>query len=422
MSHRPLSVWVAEAPSTVGEELYVTEVNDGARRADARMMPKYASGWRRSALLLPGDRYALGLVHETTGEAVVEVDEKARPIRVTEGGAQFIARIEDSWPDARLDEAGLEALAAEEPAIRHLLLARLTAEGDPSALWFHILPWNLVSDLAQGIVAAIQGETPGPVIRLKHWFGPVGSRFSSALEQVDEGIRRQDPTLARVGATALCSRLLLLNRARIPMSTVLTLLRLVTYLAIQDRFLRYTASRIGDWFRGESTLSGGLRHGSNLPIAAGEAGRGVRRGREEIQREPFTIRLEITSGGRAEVMAHSALRPEDQVLIDERYGSMILPIRVSSASGDVRYHLILRRSSHELAGSLIFPAARAGYIRVDVDGPPTGTADAARLDIAEVERSLRSLPGARYQRLWHGVGRTLPDTHPLREIIERATI
>jgi hypothetical protein len=260
MPHRPLSAWVAMvslADNGVAQWNSADDVNFGDERADARALPELATAWRREAVpvyldYLARDYLALGLVREPGPAVVLELDDLARPVPVTRAGADVIARIEDGWPDATVSPADAAVLAGEEPAVRDLLLTRLVEEGDPPPELFHILPWHRVDQLARDVTDMLGGGEPGGLIELAHWFASAGSRFTVALEQLDEGLRRRDTELIRVAGTTLCDRLLAVSTARLPATTRQALAILADALAGQDPFLALTAAQAAVRLRGDN--------------------------------------------------------------------------------------------------------------------------------------------------------------------------
>ncbi len=241
MAHRPLSAWIAAAELSADGTArwdYPPKVNFGDERADARALPEFAADWQRRAVTLDPGYLALGLVREGSRAAVIELDNYARPVRVSEAAAGVISRAEDAWPNGALSSADLAVLAGEDRAVRYLVADRLAAEGDPPPELFHVLPWELVDELAGQVTAMLDGVAPpAAVIELGHWFGPAGSRFTAALEQLDEGLRNQDPALVRDAVTALSGRLLVVDRARLPGPTREALARLARRLAQPGRLI-----------------------------------------------------------------------------------------------------------------------------------------------------------------------------------------
>lgn len=420
--HRPLSIWTATVPaSATGTPAWPrgAVVNDGDERADARRLRKFAQGWRRRGVPLDQGGQALGLVHRGTGETVVELDELAMPIAVTEAGLRVITRLEEGWPDATPSAADTEVLARERIEVRRLLLARLADEGRPPGELFHILPWDHVTRLADDLNALMHGGAPSQVIRLRHWFRPVGPRFTASLEQLDEGIRDNDRGLIRVAATSLCTRLTDLDPARLPADTRASLATLVDALTRENRFLGYTAAEVTGSLRGEGRSVPAAPRMDTVLLDAG-ASDGIRRESQEFERAPFTVRVAVASTGHVTVSARTVLRPGEDRLLVEGYGVMLLPVRILHARGSTRYWVVLEPSEAFLGGSLPLPIPTGDFVEADVDGPPIGVMEAASLGAEEVERSIGAVETGSHLDLWERIADALPLSHPLRDVIGRA--
>jgi hypothetical protein len=427
MSHRPFSTWVVPVRLSVGDSARwepPQDVNYGDERADARALPAFAAGWHRRAIALDIGYRSLGLVREAPDEAVIEVDDLVRPVRVTDRGAQLISRMEDDWPDAPVSADDLAVLADEEVEVRYLVVARLAAEGHPPPALFHILPWDLVDRLADQVTAMLRGVAPLQVIALRHWFTPVGSRFTAALEQLDEGLREQDAAIIRIAATALCGRLLEVDPSRLPPSTRQALAGLVTALRPADGFLAFTAARAAarltrDGDAGKAAREPRvLRLGTRLPSAA-DSEEEIRTQSRDALREPFTVRLTVTATGRAEITV-SARLPEDQLpWVTRAYGLILVPVKVAAADGSTRYLLPLGYSDGEVSGRLNLAVPPGDFVEADLDGPPIGAAEASLLNVTEVERSIRALRTRSAREMWSQLATLLPRAHPLRAVIAR---
>jgi hypothetical protein len=425
MAHRPLSAWVAAVElSAAGAARWAGpgDVNYGDERADARALPEFDNGWQRRAVPLDAGYLALGLVSDGSGAAVIELDNRARPVRVSEAAARIISRVEDDWPDAAVPDSDLAVLAREETTVGYLLADRLAAEGNPPPELFHVLPWELADRLVRQVTDMLDGATPGqPVIHLGHWFSPVGSRFTAALEQLDEGLRGQDPGLTRVAATALCSRLLGVDPARLPEPTRTALAALAGRLAEADPFLQFTARRVAARLApsGEPLDATAIRLG-RLPAAA-DTSAGVRTESRSATREPFTVRLVVTATGRAEITVTALLPQEPERRIDGPYGVLLLPVRVTGERGSTRYLVPLNSAGGRLSGQLNLPLPAGRFVETDVDGPPVGVAEAAFLSPEEVARSIRAVRSRSNRAQWTQVAALLPEGHPLRPLIDRET-
>jgi hypothetical protein len=426
MMHRPLSAWVVAVElSADGTARWSpsADVNYGDERADARALPEFSDGWRRQAVPLDEGYLVLALVRDGAGEAVVEVDNRARPVRVSAAAAVMISFLEDAWPYAALSEDDLAILAREDTMVRYLVADRLEDEGDPPPELFHVLPWGLVERLAGQVAETLDGAPPPPeIIELGHWFNPVGSRFTAALEQLDEGLRSQEPALARVAATALCSRLLAVPAARLPEPTRAALARLAGRLDRVDPFLRFSARRAAARLApgGETGDVRALRLDAQLAAAADDES-GVRTESLDAPREPFTVRLVVTATRRAEVTVSAPLSPELQVQVDTSYGVILVPVRVTADAGSTRYVMPLGFSGGRLYGQLDLPVPAGQFIEADADGPPIGVPEAALLSSDEVRRSIRALGTVSGRAVWDRVAELLPEGHPLRTLIGEET-
>jgi hypothetical protein len=426
MAHRPLSAWIAPVQlSADGTAQWVSpaDVNYGDERADARALPEFGVGWRRQAVALDAGYLALALVRDASGEAVIELDNHARPVRVSENAAVVISRIEDSWPDVALSDTDLAVLTGEGEVVRYLLADRVAAEGDPPPELFHILPWDLVDQLTGQVTALLDGAAPTPVItELRHWLTPAGSRFTAALEQLDEGLRNREPALARVAATALCSRLLEVPAARLPEPTRAALARLAGSLDRVDPFLRFTARRVSARLTpgGETGEARAIRLDTRL-VAAADNEPGVRTESVDALREPFTVQLVVTATRRAEVTVSAPLLPDLRAMVDAVYGVMLLPVRVTGEAGSTRYVVPLASSGGRLYGRLDLPVPDGRFVEADAEGPPVGVTEAALLTPDEVRRSIRALRTQSGRAVWDRVAELLPTGHPLRELIAGET-
>ena len=424
MPHRPLSAWigVAELSADGTARLrYPPEVNHGDERADARILPEFADGWQRRAITLDAGSPALGLARPGSGEAVIELDNYARPVRVSQAAAAIISRAEDAWPDGPLSRADLAVLTGEDKAVGYLLADRLAAEGNPAPELFHVLPWGLVDELAGQVTAMLDGAAPpAAVIELGHWFGPAGSRFTAALEQLDEGLRDADPALSRVAATALCSRLLAIDPVRLPEPTRLALAGLAGRLNAADPYLTFTARRAA------ARLLPGASPAAASPIRlrtwltpAADSATGVRTLSQDEAREPFTVRLLVTAAGRAEITVSTPLPEGTERGVLDAYGVILVPVRVTGEGGSTRYLIALRAADDRLSGRLDLPLPAGRFVEADLDGPPVGAAEAAFLSPDEVQRSIRAVRTRSGRAPWRRLAELLPATSPLRALITR---
>jgi hypothetical protein len=422
-AHRPLSTWVAAVrlfPAAPVQWPRLIEINFGDERCDARDLPEFVDGWQRQAILLDRGYLALGLVRDGSGEAVVELDNRARPVRVSSTAAAIIGRLEESWPDGTLSGTELDRLAREDKIVRYLLADRLAGEGTPPPEVFRILPWDLVDRLASQLSSVLDGEpSPDDIIELEYWFTSAGAGFTAALEQLDEGLRDRDQAVARVAASALCTQLLAVVPARLPEPTRTALAALSGRLDEVDPFLRFAGRRAAAWLRtGRGT---GEKPPARLPAelaAAADSETGVRTESVTTERPPFAVDVVVTSAGWAEITVRAPLSREDQVRIAQSYGVLLVPVLVTDEDGSTRYFLPLQPMA-DLAGQLDVELPQGGFVEADIDGPPIGVAEAALLEPAEVQRSidgLRTRPG---REPWTLIADRLPAAHRLRELIIR---
>ncbi|MFD9642179.1 hypothetical protein ACFWWN_01520, partial [Streptomyces sp. NPDC059082] len=399
-------------------------------RPHARRLPKFAHGWLRTAIRIAEDRLALGLVHAETGERVIELGSTAAPVMISEAGLSVLSHIEDHWPDTFLEEAQLRVLRHESVEVRRLLLARLADEGHPPAELFHLLPWHLVDRLAEDLATGIphpDDTDPGPVINLRNWFAPAGSRFTAALEQLDEGVRDHDRGLIRVAAASLCTRLGTLDADRLPGATRDALVELVDVLARDNRFLGHAAAVAEARLRGGPGQSRdpATRMATRLADAA-DGSSGIRRERTEFERLPFTVRLTVSATGRFTVSARATLSSDERDRLGHEYDTVLLPVRVGHQDGAERYWLALQVTGPVgnglwlLSGAISLRLPEGEFVEADVDGAPLGLAEAGLLDVDEVERSVRAVMTNSGQERWEHVAESLPGAHPLRGIIGRA--
>ena len=425
MPHRPLSAWAAAVPLAadgVAQWGLADEVNFGDERADARALEEFAGAWRREAVPVSLGYLALGLVPGHGRGAVLELDDLARPIRVTRAGANAIARIEDQWPAADVSPADAAVLAGEELAVRDLLLTRLVEDGDPPPELFHILPWQRVDRVCGDVTEMLGGAAPGEVTELGHWFAAAGSRFPAALEQLDEALRQRDGALVRVGATALCSRLLEVTPARLPERTRGALARLAEGLVQADPFLRFAARRVaarmaGDDNTGHNTGEARAVRLDTRLAAAADSAVGLRTETGDAARDPFRLELVVTAAGRVEVEVSAPSTPGWQRLVEHAYGVMLVPVSVIGEAGGTRYLIPLRLVQGRLSGRLDLPVPGGRWVAADVSGPPIGVAEAASLRPDEVRRSIRGLRTRSGRAPWDLIAGRLPAAHPLRDLI-----
>jgi hypothetical protein len=416
--HRPLSDWVADVSvdrQGIVRRYSAETINSGDERADARALPRFITGWRRAEIPLSTDGAVmgvLGLVESQTGETVIELDEFGDPIPLTAEGADVLDRIEEEWPQVSRTAPVLAALAHEEPTVCHLLLERLALEGDPPPELFHLLPWPQVDALVRSLLA---DRPSSPKVRLRHWFTPLGSRFSVALEQIDEGLRSQDVQLARRGATSLCARLLATEVARIPPNTRENLALLAERLGGLDPLLGYAAElaayllrqgsvadEIGPWLRSE------------LPAIAGTAS--ARERTDELRWGPFMVFSTVTGTGALLVNIEIELGPELAAARTAAYGVILMRLAVAPADRDASTYLVpLLRVSFGLQGRLGLHVP-GGKFRLTTPGPPLGLSEVAALAGPELARSVAAADGP-WLQAWRTLASMLPADHPLTGVL-----
>ncbi|MFJ7204408.1 hypothetical protein ACIQWR_12845 [Streptomyces sp. NPDC098789] len=434
MAHKPLSNWVIAVHRDGDGDGYDRVpgalVNGGDERADARHLAEFATGWRRAALPLPGGGTALGLVRsdhlgaddrtEHT-EAVVELSGTAVPVPVSAPGARVLASIEDHWPPRAFDPPTTAALAGEHEDLRHLLLARLVAESaagaEPVSEVFHILPWHRVDALARAVTSLIESAASGPEVRLGYVFAPAGSRFTAALEQLDHGLRAADRAAARTGAGALCARLLLLDPDRLPAATRDRLRELLAVLHRFDPFLRASAQRADAHLAAAADRWTPAELSSVFELTAG-ATQEVRRVRAALDREPFALKIQVTSTGTVEIDVEAVLPADEIERATEPYGTLLLPLRVTGLRSGSRLLVVLYPQYRRLLGRVTAPLDPDVRVRVDQDGPPLGSADLPLVDPADVRASVRAAELRSARDAWAALANGLPVGHPVRTAAE----
>jgi len=410
---QPLSPWVAAVPLD-GSWDRAGQINDGDERADARWLPAFADGWRHAAVPLDLGYPALGLVRPGTDRVFVELDEVAGPIPVEPQVLAVLNRLETSWSDADLTAADLATLQTADQTLRFLLLDRLAAETAPAPGTFHILPWPLVEQLTDDVIAVLSGGEPREVIALRHWFNPAGADFTAALEQLDEGLREPSAALTRQGATAFCARLAEFDVRRLPGPLRQRLADLVGMLLDRNEFLGETARRARD-----RLLDGALP--DTAPIQHDrELARADDHDEREVVLAPFTLHLSGLSGDVLTLTITAAVADQTWAWVIEAYGEMWLPVQIIGPNGAMRYQVPLVRGPGEIAGEIEVQLGRGGLLEVDVAGPPIGDAEAKLLPREEVRRSIEVSPSRDGLNQWRALSGRLRSGHPLREVIEEA--
>jgi hypothetical protein len=420
MPHLPLSNWVARIALTGDAPIRWNPrcgLNDGDERADARRMYGDGDRWERRALPLDLGYSALALVHEDATQALVELDEMARPIPASADGAQVISDLEDGWPAGDATPEQRRVLERQDVSVRSLLLARLAADGNPAPEMFGILPWDRLERLAEETIEGLREPPTTEMIMLRDWFNAVGPRFTAALEQLDQGLRDADPELTRVGGTTLCTRLAELNPLRLPDSTRAVLIRLVGELAFDNEFLRPAVERVRERLLVRDAQGPALRMPSEVLAASGEDE--IRRVFTETIRDPFLLTLGVSNIGRVTFDTLTPLRQSRGTWLTRAYGVMLLPVLILGEQGATRYYVALEHEDDTLSGSLDLPGPPGNSVAVDLGGPPIGRAEARFLDADEVERSVIAHPLRSARAVWRRLTDDLPSWHPVRTVVER---
>ncbi|MFE2011274.1 hypothetical protein [Streptomyces sp. NPDC059491] len=414
--HRPLSDWVVRLgpPPVPG----TSPINDGDERADARDLPLFAEGWVRRAVAAEPDRPpVLALRHPATAATYVELDDHGAPLRIGETGAALIDRVETSWPHPVLGPEDLTALAALSREVRYLLLHRLDREGTPPPAVFHSLPWEPVTELASAVVRLLDGDPPpalsAEALDLGHWVTPAALGVTGPLEQLYEGLAEPDPVLAARGGTALCGGLRAADPERFPAQVAAALAAVARRLAGVNPFLRHAAVLAADRLTGAAPPGFAVGLEPSLPkSASGTADRAV------VDRlgdgGPFSVRTEVTPGGRLKVTVELALEdsPERERLIDT-YGGVFLPVAVASPAGTLRYWVALEARRRWLSGTLDVPVVRGEFRAEDA---VTGVWGLSGISPDELLPSLAGTHRAGL-RVWTAAAELSPAGHPLRRAL-----
>jgi hypothetical protein len=416
--HRPLSDWVTDVVldlDGVARRDPWAIPNGGDERADARKMERFArSSWQRRRVQLPDGVGALGLIDAETGEAVVELDQVATPIPVTDQGLALIEMFEEAWPDVRVSADDLRVLRGESIPVRYHLLDRLASEGRPSAELFHVLPWPMVERLAGEIVAALDGKGPASTVAVYHWFVPTGSRFTGALEQLNEGLRTGQIELVRAASTGLCLQLLSLDISRVPAASRNALRALVERLPRRDPFLLHAAQRAADRLKGAGRPD--PRSVIQLPALLAPAAVAESRAHtERLGREPLTINATVTDTGRLTVAVWAAMGPEEVQRAVEAYGVVLVRVTVRAGEESTGYLIPLHPRAPGLVGDLDVPGPRQD-VEVTVDEAPIGAGEARFLNVDEVLRSVRGAKRAGYAA-WKRLAVQLPPGGPVHRAL-----
>lgn len=388
-------------------------VNDGDPRSDARTMSYFAEGWRRVAVSVGGNGHVLGLSH-TSGRTVVELDDFGGPIAVSRQAIALLTNVEQRWPVVDGDLAGqIRSLARESLPLRYWLLIRLETEGDPPDEIFEILPWELLDQAIASVTGGLKpGGQPGDLVEIRHWLTPAVRGLSSAIEQLDHGLRVGDPRIARLGATALVGNLRDLPMSRIPQSSKDGLANIVTQLGNLDPLYRHAARFVAARLSGAGSVSP-LRIDMNpLLEMAGSQGE-VREHIENLGDEHHQIRLIQTRNGWVQITAKITIgRTDTHPLAAQPAVFLPLQVRPRDGSPPLGLWLALHVDGDDLVGSLNL-ALPKGWSQIDADEVPVGVDSLANVSPETLLPSLHAATAMTAER-WLEIADELPATHPVR--------
>jgi hypothetical protein len=413
--HRPLSSWIAEledGPSALGP------VNYGDHRADARWLPEFTDGWRRTAVELESGSVAMGLV-DPEGSVVVELDVVGRPIRITRPGLAALERLEQHWP--RVDDALQREIAVieDEPLpVRYWLAARLGEEGDPPDSVFAILPWDRLELLCATLVRRlIDPDEVLETAQVGHWLTAAVHGLSGPLEQLDEGLRTADTSCARSGAINYLLALRDLPLERVPASTRATMADVARTIGGLDQQFAHLA-RIG-----EARLTGRsradrwrVRLDSRLEGAA--AGPQFRQHVDTRGDDDQQVQFAVTRTGLARIVVRIARRMGAAGPLGDPVGTFYPIHLVGEQTGRRTFWVALIAEGAYLTGSIIVPLL-SERPELDVDGPPVTPDQLANLPVAALVPSIQLSNGPTRDR-WRELAVRLPEHHPVRSAFNRA--
>lgn len=421
--HRPLSDWVAAVDQGPHDRTRLLPINDGADRRDARQLTKFRSGWRRAAVSVrPADGVeftALGLLRDDPSEVVIELDGAGRPIPIANSGLRAIEAVERRWPASELTSAETADLGAESVVLRHALVDRLDSEGSPVPEVYWLLPWDLLVVFADRLTAALDGGAAVPAMRMRHWFGPVGTRFTAAMEQLAEGIRRGDQGMARIGAAIFLRRLQRVEAHRIPPQARDALARLVQAVGAGNEFHAYWARRIFEFLRDldiEVTRPKQVRL-SSLAAATANTGPGAGSVVESLVVPPFTVTFDV-----------DPRRTTTLTIIVETTGvrdtedAVFLPVDLLLADEMLRFYIAVTHRPEGFAGWLELRGVEGTY-QATVNEPPLGAGEMATLTAEDIRPSLvpfRYMSDLPASAAWARTAAQLPTGSPLISVIDSA--
>jgi hypothetical protein len=407
---RPLSDWVAWAPRDHGAVVSLESLslpNDGAERLDARAMPQFSDGWGREAIEVSSEdgaagTLALGLRAVRSGELVVELDERSHPIPVTRPAVEVIARLEEAWPPAEISDAEISVLAREHPALRYALIDRLAAESAPAPGVYHLLAWELLDAFIAATLDALNGQFSEPPVPVRHLIAPAGARLAAPVEQLYEGLRSDEPGLARAGSDALTTHITAADPARIPDRSRALLAEMLAAIERFDPLLTFLVRRARRHLAGGSTQP----LGSTIPLEIASAATvGEREFGEELVEGLFRVALTLTSDRKLGVAVEIPMTlpgTSAEALIELYQGAILLPVEISGASSSSTYWVALSPTATGLGGTLLNLALPQEDVRVSLNHPAIGALQARRLEPAESTRS-RSVSDSAGQRVWEQV-------------------
>ncbi|WIM99858.1 hypothetical protein ACTOB_003524 [Actinoplanes oblitus] len=411
--HRPLSDWVATAVEDGGG---LGPINDGADREDARRLARFHDGWQRAGFPAAGaPTLMLGLTRAAPPQAVIELDDTGRPILVSHRALTVIREIEEAWPPDRFTSRQHAVLSTESITVRHALVDRLDSEGTPDPDVYWLLPWaDLLDEFVLQLVRALREGEPAPAIRLRHWFNPVGARFTAALEQLGEGVRRGDPVMTRLGAAGFLRRIQRVNAPRIPATTRTGLAELAGELARREEIHRFWGRRVAALLTEDQPGPlDRVRLSSEAPaVAATDRAGGA--SLETLRVPPFTVTLRLDEDYRTLTILVEA----DTELSEP----VFLPVDLSRPGDNRRFHVPVTRRLAGFAGRLELREITGGH-QVSVSEPALMLAEAAALTPAEVLPSLlpfRYMSDRPGRDAWARAAATLPPGSPLATTVATA--
>jgi hypothetical protein len=428
-AHRPLSDWIARVrPGPPGRLPVLGRVNDGDERTDARTMPWFRSQlWTRTSLVVEraGERCRALALRAPDGTTVVELDDFAAPIAVSETGAELISRLETHWAGPPADPETVARLRDEKVALRYFLLHRLSRETSVPPQLFHCLPWERVDATARSATALLHSGTgtssgapaPPPEEEPRHWFTPAASPLAGPLQVLEAGLRsgRTGPWFGREAANLL-SGLLTVETERLPVTTRHALTALADALGEADRALRHSAHLASARLTGIRRIAPMKQLlDSDFALQASSGERRPDRS-EVLEHWPVTAVLTMTGNGLLEIeMEIEDPAPPARRLTD---GPLFQPVTVrpvthtdtSSPDHGTRYWILLSQTEGTLHGFVAVTPPGSTF-EVDLDAPPVPLRFLDRVPRDELEASL---PANEHVALsqWHGMIDDLDPHHP----------